>query len=127
MFATRVFGDGVLDTSFGNSGILTYATENGDSNASAVAVASSGQSVVSGMTTLEDDPGTSPAGAMWLLTPGGFLDSSLAGSGIVHLTGSSDDRTNAFDILIDNQDRIVIVGSIDIGLGTDNPVIWRIP
>ena len=42
MFATRVFGDGVLDSNFGDSGFLTYTTETGNSNGSGVAVASSG-------------------------------------------------------------------------------------
>ncbi len=129
MFVTRVFGDGVLDTSFGDNGFLTFASISGNSFGSSIAVSNFGQIVVTGDTTLVDATTSdeSTAGALWLLTPSGLLDPSLAGVGVVHLSDANDVLTEGHSILIDSVNRIVISGRVDPGNGEPHALVWRIP
>jgi len=128
MFVTRVFGDGILDTNFGDNGFLTFASISGNSFGNSIAVSDIGQIVVTGDTTLVDATTSdeSTAGALWLLTPNGLLDTSLAGVGVVHLSDSNDVFTEGHSVLIDSTNRIVISGRVDPGNGEPHALVWRI-
>lgn len=129
MYVTRVLTNGMLETSFGDNGLFTFATSNGDSSGTLPIVAPLGQIVVTGETTLRDFGGAASvtAGALWLLTADGVLDTSLAGSGIVHLSSITDASTSASTGLIDSASRVVAAGSVDSGSGISNAVVWRVP
>ncbi len=130
LFATRLsLIDGSLDSGFGGNGFLTFASLSGNSAGHSAAVAGGGQIVIAGDSTLTDPVAatTSATGAMWLLAPTGFLDTSLGGLGVVHLSDAADHSTGAQSILIDSMNHLVIAGSVGLSAVSENAVVWRLP
>jgi uncharacterized delta-60 repeat protein len=97
---------GVLDSTFGGSGIVTFSFGMNYDSAFSVAIDSLNRIVVAGNTNNGNDDNFAVA----RLTAAGALDTSFDGDGrqTIDFGGNHDD---AYGVAIDSQDRVVVAGS----------------
>jgi uncharacterized delta-60 repeat protein len=102
----RYTADGTLDASFSGDGYLTTDFGNGDDSAQGIALDATGNVVVAGWA----HTGGGVDFALARYTPGGDLDTSFDGDGLLTTPiGSSNDQAN--DVAVDSKGRIVAVGA----------------
>lgn len=111
----RYLADGTLDTGFNSVGIYGVDFNSNNDDARATAIQSDGKILVAGYTT----PGGGDFDfAILRLTTSGALDTDYgAGGSVVTDIAGSDDLI--YDIAVDSQDRLIVVGRTQTGSNVD--------
>lgn len=118
---------GILDTSFNGTGIVFHngaGGSNGDERANSIAIDSSGRILVAGR-------GRNTAGnydmVIWRYDPGGTLDPSLGGDGIVTDNGAAGGtgEDSGMAMALDASGRILVAGRSTNAAGNWDMVVWR--
>ena len=127
MVIWRFNANGVLDTTFNNSGFVEHnsaAGGNADDAGNAITIDSQGRILVAGSSV--NSAGNADM-VIWRFNANGTLDTTFNNSGfVVHNSaagGNADDSGNA--IAIDTQHRILVAGSSRNISGNTDMVIWR--
>ena len=116
---------GVLDSSFGNSGIVTHggaAGGNGDDRGASIVLESSGSIYVAGYSYNGSDTDM----VIWKYTSAGALDTTFGNGGIVtnHNAAGGDSNDEGRSIALDTSGNIYVTGVSDNGSNVDM-VIWK--
>lgn len=123
MLLLRLDDNGVLDTTFGSSGIVTHDAAAGGTDGKeygeAIALDSNGKIVVAGS-------GVDGTGGLdmviWRFNSDGSLDTGFDTDGVVaHAIGTGSDR--GYGLAIDSTDRIIVVGRTEIA--SRDLAVWR--
>lgn len=112
---------GVLDTTFGGTGVVfqhNSAGGNSDDEGYGLAIDDDGGIAVVGLSM----NATNSDFVIWRFTDAGALDTSFGGDGIVTFDGGADDR--GYDVAFDDQGRVLAVGTSDNGTDFDF-LVWR--
>ncbi len=110
--------DGTLDTTFGGTGIVTFAFSTSHENAQAIRVQADGKIIVAGYA----DIGGNDDFAIARLNSDGTLDTTFSGDGKATTSiGAGEDRI--YDIAIQTDGAIVAVGSTHNGTDTDIAIV----
>ncbi len=112
-------GDGSLDATFGNSGILTTAIGTGDDFAEAIAIQTDGKFVVSG-TTVSASGLTQFAVARY--SADGVLDAGFGAGGIVLVamgSGATERSATLFALALQPSDGAILLGGASQGSQSD--------
>ena len=112
--------DGALDHTFGpnhDGAVLTVVGQKGDDQATAVAIQPDGKIVVAGLTQTRDDGSGFAEFAVLRYLPNGTLDPTFEGDGrkTIDFHGGG-----ATDVALQNDGKIVVVGTNDSGFFGDN-------
>jgi uncharacterized delta-60 repeat protein len=110
---------GVLDTTFGTSGIALTG-QSGTAAVTSIAVQPDDRIVAAGYTS----PGTDTQLTVWRLTAAGALDSTF-GTGGVAVFSFTALGGRATGVALQTDGRIVVTGSVS-GLGTSNMTVFRL-
>jgi uncharacterized delta-60 repeat protein len=113
--------NGSLDTSFGGDGMVTTFFSAGNDVGSGIAVQSDDKIVVVG--TRDNGSGTSEF-AVARFTVDGSLDTSFSGDGMVTTSFSAGNDVGS-GIVVQSDDKIVVVGTRDNGSGTSEFAVAR--
>ena len=110
----RFTAAGVLDTTFGTSGVVTTPIGTGNDEASALALQSGGKIVLGGF----GHNGTHEDFALTRYSAAGVLDTTFGSSGIV-TTAAGSGTNQGFGVALQSDDKIVMVGEVSSGAVVD--------
>lgn len=115
-YVSKVNSEGDWVTSFANGGWRDVAVPGGDPVLKGLALDPDGKVVAAGEWSDNDSPYFEHV-LVVRLKPGGSFDTAFGGDGIVRFRMTMTDDSNAQDVLVQNDGRIVIVGEADPDAG----------
>lgn len=122
--AARFNTDGSIDTTFGTSGQVYFNIGDNDDYAAAIAVQTNGKIVIGGYTVVSTNPSKYDFAAVRLNTNGTF-DDNYGNNGIAITSVIEDGRNYAEQMLIQPDDKIVLMGFAGVGSNDDDMAMVR--
>jgi uncharacterized delta-60 repeat protein len=111
MLVLRYLNNGTLDPAFANQGVFIYpGTDSGTNLAFGAAIQKDGKILVTG----ESSNGSNQDLILLRLTPAGVLDGTFGSSGVVTFPGPVGGLDRGFAVVVQNDEKIVVVGAATI-------------